>query len=67
MHTFNWIQLDDPACRNRLIDIALLHTRLALEFSQAGVSLERRAQIKLEIDSLRRERGDLLKFIMVKK
>jgi len=62
-----WTLLDDGYCRERLAGIARRHTKLALEFCQRGVSLERRAHIRHEINLLREERDSLLSFQPIKK
>ncbi|MFC4596868.1 hypothetical protein [Cohnella hongkongensis] len=67
MNNHLWTLLDDEYHLERLVAIARRHIKLVLEFSQRGVSLERRMQIKQEIDLLRKERDELLGLSPIKK
>jgi len=55
-----WLALEDDCCREKLVVIARQHVKLALEFSRRETSLERKAIIKAEIETLRIERNRLL-------
>lgn len=54
------VVLEDDIYRERLLVLAARHVKLALEFSQRGTSLERKQEIKTEVEALRTERNRLL-------
>jgi hypothetical protein len=55
-----WVVLENDIYREQLLILATRHVKLALEFSQRGTSLERKQEIKTEVESLRTERNRLL-------
>lgn len=55
--------MDRDALEERLVRIAMKHTRLALEHSRAECSASRKDDIKLEIVELRLERKCLMRLI----
>lgn len=55
-----WVKLEDDKCRERLVAIAVHHTKLALEFLNRNTSIQRRLAILSEIAILRIERDALL-------
>ncbi|QWU14894.1 hypothetical protein SAMN04487895_10973 [Paenibacillus sophorae] len=55
-----WGALDDAAIQSALLDIAILHVKLALEHSDKNTLPYRKEVIRAEIQRLRMERDRIL-------
>ncbi|MEK3984271.1 hypothetical protein MHB77_12815 [Paenibacillus sp. FSL K6-3166] len=55
-----WRSLDDAAIHSALLDIAMLHVKLALEYSDKNTLTCRKEVIRAEIQRLRMKRDRIL-------
>lgn len=55
-----WILSEDECFDKRLLELAIQHVKLALEFSLRKTTLERRDKIKSEVLLIREQRDNLL-------
>jgi hypothetical protein len=60
MKNYIWKADQDGCFDKRLLDLAVRHVKLALEFSQRKTTLERRQKIKNEVLLIREQRDNLL-------